>query len=78
MYAHNFFMARPISQVDFRGIIIYTSMNYPEFGLIGVEENPNEPKKLYIFSAYTGNEYPHAWTDNVNYDGLKRLILTRR
>ena len=78
MYAYNYFMARPIAQVDFRGIIIYTSMNFPEFGLISIEENKNEPKKLYIFSSYTGNEYPHAWTDNVNYDGLKRLIVTRR
>ena len=78
MYANNFFMARPISKVDFKGIIIYTSMNFPEFGLISIEENKNEPKKLYIFSSYTGNEYPHAWTDNINYDGLKRLIITRR
>ena len=78
MYAYNFFMARPISQVDFRGVIIYTSMNYPEFGLISIEEDKNEPKKLYIFSSYTGNEYPHGWTDNVNYDGLKKLIFRRR
>ena len=78
MYAHNYFMARPIAQVDFRGIIIYTSMNFPEFGLISIEENKNEPKKLYIFSSYTGNEYPPAWVDNVNYDGLKRLIIMRR
>ena len=78
VYVHNFFMARPIPTVDFKGIIIYTSMNYPEFGLISVEEDPKKPKKLYIFSSYTGNEYPHAWVESVNYDGLKRLILNRR
>ena len=80
MYTHNFFMARPISKskIDFQGIIIYTSMNYPEFGLICVEEKENEPKKLFIFSSYTGNEYPHAWVDKVNYDGLKKLIISRR
>jgi len=78
MYTHNFFMARPISKVGFNGIIIYTSMNYPEFGLIGVKDKDNETKKLFIFSSYTGNEYPHAWTDNVNYDGLKKLIIRRR
>ena len=78
VYVHNFFMARPLATVDFKGIIIYTSMNYPEFGLISIEDDPNEPKKLYIFSSYTGNEYPHGWTNNINYDGLKRLILSRR
>ena len=78
MYTHNFFMARPISKVGFNGIIIYTSMNYPEFGLIGVKDKDNETKKLFIFSSYTCNEYPHAWTDNVNYDGLKKLIIRRR
>ena len=78
VYAHNYFMARPISKVDFRGVILYTAMNYPEFGLISVEDKENEPKKLFIFSSYTGNEYPHGWTNSVNYDGLKKLIINRR
>ena len=81
VYIHNFFMARPISRtskIDFRGVILYTAMNYPEIGLISIEDKENEPKKLFIFSSYTGNEYPHAWTDSVNFDGLKKLILTRR
>ena len=78
MYVHNFFMARPIAKVSFLGVIIYTSMNYPEFGLISIEEEKDKPKKLFIFSSYTGNEYPHGWTDKVNYDGLKKLIIRRR
>jgi hypothetical protein len=81
VYIHNFFMARPISRtskIDFRGVILYTAMNYPEIGLISIEDKENEPKKLFIFSSYTGNEYPHAWTDTINYDGLKKLIITRR
>ena len=78
VYVHNFFMARPIPKVNFLGVIVYTSMNYPEFGLISIEEEKDKPKKLFIFSSYTGNEYPHGWDDNINYDGLKKLIIRRR
>ena len=78
IYVHNFFMARPIPKVNFLGVIVYTSMNYPEFGLIAIEEEKDKPKKLFIFSSYTGNEYPHGWDDNINYDGLKKLIIRRR
>ena len=78
IYIHNYFMSRPISKVDFKGAIIYTAMNYPEFGLVCVKDNLNEIKKLFIFSSYTGNEYPHGWIDNINYDELKKLIITRR
>ena len=79
IYAHNYFIAKPISKFGFKGAIIYTAMNYPEFGLISIEENENEnkTKKLFIFSSYTGNEYPHGWADNINYDGLKKLIISR-
>ena len=78
IYVHNFFMARPIPKVHFLGVIIYTSMNFPEFGLISIDEEKDKPKKIFIFSSYTGNEYPHAWTEKVNYDGLKKLIIRRR
>ena len=78
MYVHNFFNSKPISKVDYKGTIIYTSMNFPEFGLISIEDNDNESKKLFIFSSYTGNEYPLTWTNNVKFDGLKKLLLSRR
>ena len=78
IYAHNYFMAKPISKVDFKGAIVYTAMNYPEFGLISIEDKENNDKKLFIFSSYTGNEYPHSWTDKINYEGLKELIIGRR
>ena len=78
IYAHNYFIAKPISKIDFKGAIIYTAMNYPEFGLISIEDKENIDKKLFIFSSYTGNEYPHAWTGKINYDRLKELIIERR
>ena len=78
IYAHNYFMAKPISKIDFKGAIVYTAMNYPEFGLISIEDKENKDKKLFIFSSYTGNEYPHSWTDKINYEGLKELIIGRR
>ena len=78
IYVHNYFMAKPISQFDFKGSIIYTSMTYPEFGLICIKDNLSENKKLFIFSSYTGNEYPHGWIDNINFDGLKKLIISNR
>ena len=53
-------------------------MNYPEFGLINIEDKETKKKKLFIFSSYTGNEYPHGWVNKINYDGLKKLIITRR
>ena len=78
IYIHNFFIAKPISKIDFKGSIIYTAMNYPEFGLICIKDNLSELKKLFIFSSYIGNEYPHGWIDNINFDGLKKLIISRR
>ena len=78
IYIHNYFMARPIPKIGFKGVIIYSAMNYPEFGLITIEDKEINQKKLYIFSSYTGNEYPHGWTNKINYDGLKKLIITRR
>ena len=78
IYAHNFFMAKPISKYDFKGAIIYIAMNYPEYGLISIDDIENKTKKLYIYSSYTGNEYPHGWINNINYNGIKKLILSRQ
>ena len=78
IYIHNYFMGRPIPTIGFKGVIIYTAMNYPEFGLINIEDKETKKKKLFIFSSYTGNEYPHGWVNKINYDGLKKLIITRR
>ena len=78
IYIHNYFMGRPIPAIGFKGVIIYTAMNYPEFGLINIEDKETKKKKLFIFSSYTGNEYPHGWVNKINYDGLKKLIITRR
>ena len=78
IYGHNFFTAKPISKYDFKGAIIYIAMNYPEYGLISIDDKENKTKKLYIFSSYTGNEYPHGWVNNINYNGIKKLILSRQ
>ena len=78
MYLYNYFMARPLTKIQFKGIIDYISMNYPEFGLITVGDGERAPKKMFIFSSYIGNEYPILWSENVNFKGLKELIMTRR
>ena len=53
-------------------------MNYPEFGLITVGKGISAPKKMFIFSSYIGNEYPILWSENVDFKGLKEIIMTRR
>ena len=78
IYAHNYFMSKPMPKLNFTGAIIYTAMNYPEYGLLAIDNKENETKKIYIFSSYTGNEYPHGWKDNINYDGIKKLILSHK
>ena len=77
MYVNNFYMSRPIFQVKFFGIIIYASMNYPEFGLVAVDTKQKDEKKLYIFSSYTGNEYPRPWGERLNYEWLQKIIFNR-
>ena len=52
-------------------------MNYPEFGVIGIKDKINKTMKLYITSFYSGNEYPHALTDEIDFKSLKRLIVNR-
>ena len=80
IYAYNYFIANPIKQINFGGAIIYEAMNYPEFGLIAVDadkEGKNNNKKLYIFSSYTGSEYPHKYVNKVDFKGLQESILSR-
>ena len=78
MCLYNYFMARPLNRINFKGIIDYVSMNYPEFGLITVGNGETVPKKMFLFSSYLGNEYPILWSENVNFKGLKEIIMTRR
>ena len=80
IYAYNYFIANPIKQINFGGAIIYEAMNYPEFGLIAVDadkDGKNNNKKLYIFSSYTGSEYPHKYVNKVDFKGLQESILSR-
>ena len=77
VYVNNFYMSRPIFQVKFFGIILYAAMNYPEFGLVAVDTKQKDEKKLYIFSSYTGNEYPRPWGERLNYEWLQKIIFNR-
>ena len=78
MFLFNYFTARPINKIGFKGIINYISMNYPEFGLITVGDGEKKQKKMFLFSSYIGNEYPILWSENVNFKGLKEIIMTRK
>ena len=56
-------------------------MNYPEIGLIAVKDDKdknNMKKKLYIFSSYLGNEYPHRYENKVDFKGMQEDILARK
>ena len=81
LYAYNYFIANPINQINFKGAIIYEAMNYPEIGLIAVKDDKdknNMKKKLYIFSSYLGNEYPHRYENKVDFKGMQEDILARK
>ena len=78
IHLYNYYMAKPLNRVGFKGIIDYLAMNYPEFGLIVVGDGKNTYKRMFLFSSYLGNEYPILWTENVNFKGLKELIMSRR
>ena len=78
IYAYNYFIANPINQIKFDGAIIYEAMNYPEIGLITVDNDENNmKKKLYLFSTYMGNEYPHRYENKIDFKGLQESILSR-
>ncbi len=77
IYAYNYHISEPINELNFKGSIIFGAMNYPEFGLIGIDDTINKTKKLYVMSFYSGNEYPHGWSKEIDFDSLKRLIIKR-
>ena len=52
-------------------------MNYPELGITTFETDDNKSKKLYLFSAYTGNEYPHVYNEKIDFKGLQETIIAR-
>lgn len=78
IYAYNYCISKPLSQIDFKGAIIYGAMNYPEYSLIAIEDKFNRTKKLYIMSYYSGNEYPHGWSEEIDFNSLKSLIIRRK
>ena len=81
LYAYNYYIASPIKQIAFNGAIIYEAMNYPEIGLIAINVTDggiNNNKKLYLFSTYLGSEYPHRYSNKVDFKGLQKSILDRK
>ena len=77
IYAYNYHISEPINELNFKGSFIFGAMNYPEFGLIGIDDKFKKTKKLYLMSYYSGNEYPHGWSEEIDFDSLKRLIIRR-
>jgi hypothetical protein len=78
IYAYNYFIANPIKELYFDGAIVYEAMHYPELGLVTVDDKENKGKKLYLFSTYTGNEYPHPYIKKIDFKGLQELIVERK
>ena len=78
IYAYNYFIANPIKQIEFGGVIVYEAMHYPEIGLIVIEDEKTKEKKIYLFSSYTGNEYPHSYIGKVDFKGLQESIVSRK
>ena len=78
IYAYNYFIANPIKQIDFDGAIIYEVMHYPEIGLIAIDSDDKKSKKLYLFSSYSGNEYPHDYVEKVDFKELQESIVSRK
>ena len=77
MYAYNYHVSKPIKEFNFNGSIVFGAMNFPEFGVIGIKDKINKTMKLYILSFYSGNEYPHSLTNEIDFNSLKKLILKR-
>ena len=77
IYAYNYYVSKPINELNFTGAIIFGAMNFPEFGVIGIRNKLNKTMKLFIQSFYSGNEYPHSFTDKIDFKSLKRLIIRR-
>ena len=77
IYGYNYYIANPIKQIEFKGAIIYEAMNYPEIGLIAIDREDNKNKRLYLFTSYTGNEYPRSYIEKVDFKGLQESIVSR-
>ena len=77
IYAYNYHVSQPIKELNFNGSIIFGAMNFPEYGVIGIKDKINKTIKLYMLSFYSGNEYPHALTDEIDFKSLKKLIIYR-
>ena len=77
MYAYNYHVSKPIKELNFNGSIVFGAMNFPEYGVIGIKDKINKTMKLYILSFYSGNEYPHSLTNEIDFNSLKKLILKR-
>ena len=77
MFVYNYHVSQPITELNFNGSIVFGAMNFPEYGVIGVKDKINKTMKLYLLSFYSGNEYPHALTDDIDFKSLKKLIIYR-
>ena len=77
MYAYNYHVSKPIKELNFNGSIVFGAMNFPEYGVIGIKDKINKTMKLYILSFYSGNEYPHSLTNEIDFNSLKKIILKR-
>ena len=78
LFIHNFFVAKPIIQANFGGCLVYAAMNYPEFGLISVPDYVEKRNKIMLYNIYSGNEYPHGYVKEIDFNGLRRIILSRK
>ena len=77
IFAYNYHVSQEIKELNFNGSVIFGAMNFPEFGVIGIKDKINKTMKLYISCFYSGNEYPHALTDEIDFKSLKRIIIKR-
>lgn len=71
IFAYNYYVSEPLNYLKYPGSIIFGAMNYPDIGLIAIEDKFNKTKKIYIMSFYSGNEYSHGWSDEIGFDSLK-------
>ena len=78
IYASNFYSGRPIEKVKFQGAVVYAAMNYLEMGIVVKEDKRAMTNKVMTYAGYSGNEYPHGWSDNINLEGLRKMIINRK
>ena len=78
LYVTNYYSSRPISRIKFPGVVSYIAMNYIEMGMVMKEDIRSKENKVLMYAGYAGNEYPHGWSDEISFDGLKRLLVSRK